>query len=356
MSIEVDILVQRGGSIVAADFCVAEPGITALFGVSGAGKTTIVESIAGLLRPQAGKIVLNGRTVFDSRRHIDLPPRNRRVGCVFQDSRLFPHMSVEKNLLFGWRRAGRRVGEDAIASIVTMLGVDGLRARRPSALSGGEKQRVAIGRALLSAPELLLLDEPMASLDLARREEILPFLERLRDDLRLPIIYVSHALDEVARLATRVVVLRDGRVASHGSVFDVLPEIDSRGGTVLSARIVGHRDDGLSELAFGGGRLLVQRLALPLGSSLRLRIAASDLMLSLHALEGVSANNVIAASIGALRPAPNGLVDVFLEAGPDRLVARITQASTERLSLEPGMKVFAVVKAVTVDTALAVKA
>ncbi|MBV9330049.1 MAG: molybdenum ABC transporter ATP-binding protein [Alphaproteobacteria bacterium] len=356
MTIEVDIRVQRGARVVATSFHISEPGITALFGPSGAGKTTVIEAIAGLVRPQSGRIAFNGRSVFDAGKHIDLPPRKRRVGCVFQDSRLFPHMTVEKNLLFGWRRSGKRADEAEIRSVTAMLGIDSLLARRPPTLSGGEKQRVAIGRALLSSPELLLLDEPMASLDLQRKDEILPFLERLRDDVRVPIVYVSHSTEEIARLASHVVVLEDGAVARSGSIFDILPEIDARGGTVLQASIVAHRPDGLSEVEFGGGRLVVQRLAQPPGSRLRLRIAASDLMISLHRLDGVSANNVIAAEISALKEIPNGLVDVVLQAGPERIVARITGASSARLSLAPGLKVYAVVKAVTVDTTLGITA
>lgn len=357
MTIDVDLHLERGAFVLDAAFAIDRPGVTALFGASGTGKTSIVHAIAGLLKPQRGAIALNGRTVLDTARGIDVPTRKRRVGCVFQDSRLFPHMSVERNLLFGWcRSAGPRATEKDIGAILDMLAIRHLRSRAPAGLSGGEKQRVAIGRALLSAPDILLLDEPMASLDVARRQEILPYLERLRDERRLPILYVSHALDEVARLADHIVVLREGHVAARGSVFDLMTFIDPRAGVVLSARVARHLPDGLTELACGAGPLFVQRLGLDVGQSLRARIAATDVMLSLRAPEGISANNVIAAKIAGLTDRPGDVVDVELAAGKLSLFARITGASAKRLALAAGMEVFAVVKAVTVDAAIAADA
>src|SRR5215472_11522863 len=232
-----------------------------------------------------------------------------------------------------------------------MLALSPLNARNPKTLSGEERQRVAIGRALLASPEILLLDEPMASLDVARREEIFPYLERLRDERRLPMLYVSHAIEEVARLADEVVVLDNGRVTDRGTVFDVIPRIDPKAGTVLQASVVGHRDDGLTELASAAGPLLVQRLQATPGTNLRLRIAAADVVLSLNAPMGLSANNVIPAKIVALRHL-KGLVDVELAAGSAKLAARITESSTARLALADGMDVYAIIKAVTVDTAM----
>jgi molybdate transport system ATP-binding protein len=348
----IDLSVRRGTFLLEARLAIERPGITALFGPSGAGKTSLIHAVAGLAKAERGKISLNGRTVLDTEARIDVPSRARRVGYVFQDARLFPHMSVERNLLFGWRRAPAPATSRDVAQIVGMLGLDPLRARNPRTLSGGERQRVAIGRALLASPEMLLLDEPMASLDLARREEILPYLERLRDERRLPMLYVTHAIEEVARLADEVVVLNNGRVTDHGSVFDVIPRIDPKAGTVLPVTVIGHREDGLTELESGAGTLLVQRIRAKEGTALRVRIAATDVMLSLRAAEGLSANNVIPAKIVGLRHV-KGFVDVELAAGSARLVARITEASTSRLALVEGTNVFAIVKAVTVDTAMA---
>jgi molybdate transport system ATP-binding protein len=319
-----------------------------LFGPSGAGKTTIINAVAGLLKPRSGRIVINGRVVLDTDLGVSAPIRERRVGYVFQDFRLFPHMNVENNLLFGWRRAARRLERAQISQIVELLGLAALLRRAPRNLSGGERQRVAIGRALLSSPELLLLDEPMAALDAARRAEILPYLERLKSEQRVPMLYVSHTLEEVARLADEIVLIAGGRVTRQGPVFEMVPEIESAAGTVLPVVMARQRDDGLSELAFTGGQLAVQRLAAPVGSALRVRIAAQDVMLAIAKPEGISANNVLAGTIVALRPAA-GLVDVHLSCGGSRLISRITQASTARLGLVEGMNVFAIIKAVTVD-------
>lgn len=351
MSIDIDVTARRGGFVLEARFRIERPGITALFGPSGAGKTTLIHAVAGLEKVERGTIAINGRVLLDTKARINVSSRTRRVGCVFQDSRLFPHMNVERNLLFGWRRARPQATPSEVTKIVEMLGLERLRRRSPKTLSGGEKQRVAIGRALLASPEMLLLDEPMASLDSPRREEILPYLERLRDERRLPMLYVSHAIEEVARLADAVVVLKGGRVIDEGAVFDVVPRIDPKAATVLPATVVRHRNDGLTELSSGAGMLLVQRLAVKEGTSLRLRIAASDVMLSLGAPQALSANNVLPARVVGLRP-QKGLVDVELSTGSARIVARITEASAARLSLAPGTDVFAIIKAVTVDTAM----
>ncbi len=352
MSIDAKVVLRRDSFALDVNFRIEKSGVTALFGPSGAGKTTIVNAIAGLARPHDGRIVINGRTVFDRAAGVDVAVRERRVGYVFQDARLFPHMNVEQNLLFGWRRARSKASADEIVAIFEMLGVNNLRSRSTHALSGGEKQRVAIGRALLSSPEILLLDEPMASLDLARREEILPYLERLRDARHIPILYVSHALDEVARLADDVVVVKDGMVTDQGSVFDLLPVIDPEAGVVLPVTVARHRSDGLTELEFGGGHLLVRQLKTEPGARMRVRIAAADVMISLHPLTDVSANNLIAAHVAMLRPCGVGGVDVILSAGTANLVARVTESSVSRLALKEGLLVFAVVKAITVDAAV----
>lgn len=357
MSIDVSLAHDFPGFALDVRFSVERPGVTALFGPSGAGKTSIINAIAGTFRPQQGRIVIAGRPVFDSARSLWLSPRSRRTGYVFQDARLFPHMSVRDNLLFGWRRAQKRAERGEIERIIALLGLEHLQERMPRSLSGGEKSRVGLGRALLSSPDILLLDEPLAALDAQRRQEILPYLEKLRDEARLPMLYVSHALDEVARLADQIVVLRDGRVARQGSVFDVLSDIELPAfagspplGAVIETKIGARRGDGLTALDFEGGTLLVQELNRPQGTVLRVRIRAEEIMLALEEPRTISANNVLLMTVQGIRHDSATHADVQLLCGRTRLVASITRASLERLKLIAGKPVFAIIKSVTVDT------
>ncbi len=213
MSFDVDVETRLGDFALAVSFT-ASAGLTALFGPSGAGKTSVLNMIAGVLKPARGRIVVEGAVLFDSAKGIDLAPDRRRVGYIFQDARLFPHMSVERNLLYGYALTPPEARYAAPDQVTALLGLGPLLARRPQALSGGEQQRVAIGRALLASPRLLLMDEPLASLDAARKEEIFPYIERLRDEMRIPILYVTHAEAEVNRLAGAVVRIEAGRVAA----------------------------------------------------------------------------------------------------------------------------------------------
>lgn len=353
MSVEVSLRHEQGAFALDVAFESDGLGVTALFGPSGAGKTTLVHAIAGLVRPREGRIAIDGCVLFDSRARINLPAEARRVGLVFQDARLFPHMSVDDNLRFGWRRAPERMDEAHVARIVEMLGLGPLLARRATKLSGGEKNRVALGRALLASPRLLLLDEPLAALDAARKAEILPYLERLRDEARVPVFYVSHAVDEVLRLADRVVLLEEGCVTGEGSVFDFaggeIGDLLPATGAVIDTRLESHRDDGLSLLSFGGGVLAVPRMAGLPGTRLRVRIRAEDILLAREEPRAISANNVLAARIASLKPEGAAQMDVHLICGEARLVARITRASAARLQLRPGDAVFAVVKSVILD-------
>ncbi|MEE2861345.1 MAG: molybdenum ABC transporter ATP-binding protein [Pseudomonadota bacterium] len=268
----------------------APPGVTALFGPSGAGKTTVVNAVAGLLTPEAGRIEVDGTVLLDRRTGIDLPPHRRRAGYVFQDARLFPHLSVRQNLLYGrWFGRGDGAG---LAEIVELLGLGALLSRRPAALSGGEAQRVALGRALLSRPRLLLMDEPMAALDQARRAEILPWFERLRDVTRIPILYVSHSAEEVARLATTVVHLDRGRVAMQDLPLDEAP------GVTLRATLRDHRD-GVAHLDTPAGPISITAPA-P-SPALRLRIDAAAVLVALSPPEGLLGATVIPAAIEDVR-------------------------------------------------------
>ena len=356
MSVEISLRHRFGGFALDAGFAVPEARVTALFGPSGAGKSTIVAALAGLLRPEEGRIRLNSRLLLDTASGVFVRPEARRVGVVFQDARLFPHMSVMANLRFGWRRAPAKAGEARIDHVIALLGLEHLLDRKPGKLSGGEKGRVALGRALLSSPELLLLDEPLAALDAARKAEILPYLERLRDEARIPMLYVSHSLDEVTRLADRVILLNEGQVAAEGTVFDLLGDLDfsAAAGTPPYGAVfevtVEDTQGGLTRLSFAGGTLVVGRLAREKGARLRVRIRAEDVMLAREEPRAISANNVLAATIAAIHTGPDGEADVQLDCSGAKLVARITAASVKRLALQPGTAVFAIIKSVTVDS------
>ncbi len=358
---EIDVRRRLGDFALDVDLSFAERGVTALFGRSGAGKTTLVNLIAGLDRPDDGRIVVAGQSLFDSARGIDVPPERRRLGYIFQDSRLFPHLTVRSNLRYGMRR-GRKANDPVdFDQIVALLGLESLLDRRPHRLSGGERQRVAIGRALLASPRILLMDEPLASLDAARKDEILAFIERLRDTLEIPIVYVSHIMDEVIRLADDIVVLSEGRVAAVGPVEVVMSRLELRpltgrheAGAVLSARVDAHDDAfELTSLGFPGGRLSVSRLDLPVGSPIRVRVRARDVTLSLDPPTRSSVLNVFHGVVVASGAEPGAQVDVLLELGggdaKSPLWARVTRKSVAELGLEPGKPVYAAVKAVALD-------
>ena len=351
--LEVDLQHQLGSFALNAAFR-APQGITVLFGRSGSGKTTIVNAVAGLMRPNAGTIRIGTQVLYDSATGQYLPPHKRHVGYIFQEGRLFPHLSVRSNLTYGRWMSGTRADPALFNRIVEMLGLGALLTRRPGALSGGEKQRVAIGRALLAAPRLILADEPLAALDAERKAEILPYFERLRDEVKTPILYVSHSASEVARLATRVVALEDGRVLRQGRASDVLadPAVTPLGaraaGAILQAKVARHHPDGLTELSASGLPLLLPHLDKAPGSHVRIRIAATDVIIAAQAPAGLSALNVLPGTVDALRPGggPGAIVSLQTPAG--RLLARITQRSVDALGLHPGMSCHAVIKAVAV--------
>ena len=332
-------------------------GLTALFGRSGAGKTSVVNAIAGLLRPERGRIVVNGSVLIDTERGIRTPAHRRRVGYVFQEDRLFPHLTVRQNLLFGRWFAPGSTPQARLADVVDLLGIAALLDRRPARLSGGEKQRVAIGRALLASPRLLLMDEPLASLDAARKDEILPYIERLRDEASVPIVYVSHAVAEVTRLANTIVVIADGRVRAGGPLRDVMGRAELypmagrfEAGAVLAMRVSAHDVRwGLTELTGAFGKLTVPQLRTPVGGALRVRIRARDVILAATPPTGISALNILAVRVEAVVPIEDAALEVQLRLGDERLLARVTQRSGAMLGLAPGREVFAVIKSVAID-------
>ena len=343
--LELSVRKQLGPFAFAAEATLPSAGVVALFGRSGAGKTTLVNMLAGLLRPDSGRIAVAGRVLFNSAAGIDLPPERRRIGYVFQEGRLFPHLDVRSNLLYGHRRIPPAERAIKLPEIVDLLGIAPLLGRRPANLSGGEKQRVAIGRALLSNPRLLLLDEPLAALDAARKAEILPFIERLRDELGLPIVYVSHDPMEVLRLADRILLLEQGRIAAAGPVSEVFgrPELQrligaEEAGTVVSAVVAAHDETyGLSRLDFGeGGSLWVPDMGAAIGSSLRLRIRARDVSLAREKPAEISVLNNLPARILAIHPAEGPYRDVEMQTAGVPLWARITARSVAELRLAIG--------------------
>lgn len=332
----------------------APAGVTVLFGRSGSGKTTLVNAVAGLLMPDQGRIVADDWVLLDTAKGIHLRPHKRRLGYVFQEGRLFPHLTVRQNLAYGAWFAPRGAARENMSRVVEMLGIGPLLDRRPAALSGGEKQRVAIGRALLSAPRLILADEPLAALDEVRKAEILPYFERLRDEVSVPILYVSHSASEVARLATTVVALDAGRVVAHGPAAIVLgdPSVRPGGarevGAVLTARISRHHEDGLTELDAGGLALFLPRVEVACGTVLRIRIAAHDVILSRTRPEGLSALNMLPGTVAAIRSGDGPGALVALDTAAGRILARITRRSVAAMGLGVGDPAHAIVKTVSV--------
>ena len=359
--LEVDIRVVRRSFRLDTRFDAPAQGITVLFGRSGAGKTTVVEALAGLLQPDDGRIALDGKTLFDRSAGVHVPPQRRRIGYVFQEGRLFPHLSVRANLLYGVGRGRRTARERALEGVVALLDIGHLLQRRPGGLSGGEKQRVAIGRALLTNPRLLLMDEPLASLDPAMRSDLLPYVERLRDEERIPIVYVSHSVEDIVRLADTLVLMSDGGVAAAGSVVDLMSRLDLRpltgryeAGAVIEAQVLGHDEaDGLTRLAFPGGVFRVPMVKAPVTGKLRVRVRARDVSLALEPPRAISILNVFLGRVRELAPADGRLVDVMVALGPDGdgplLWARVTPLSVRNLGLAADKPVHALVKAIAID-------
>ena len=334
----------------------AGAGVTALFGPSGSGKTSIINMVAGLSRPDSGRIVVDGKVLFDSTADIDIAPEKRRLGYVFQDGRLFPHLSVRSNLVFGRNRvpvAERRVDFDAV---IDVLGIAHLLDRRPALLSGGEKQRVAIGRALLASPRILLMDEPLAALDANRKAEVLPFIGALSKRFHIPIVYVSHSMDEVLSLADTLVLMDQGRAAAAGATEEVLSRVELRvltgrwdAGSVIRAMVEGHdKATGMTRLSFAGGTLAMARNHLAVGANVRLRIHASDIAIALDPPGRVSVRNILPARVRAVSAAEGHMFDVMLDCGGVDLWAQISGCAQADLALAPGMAVHAMIKALTI--------
>jgi molybdate transport system ATP-binding protein len=337
------------------DFETPTPGVTALFGPSGCGKSTVVMAVAGLLRPDRCRITLDDAVLADTATGVNLPPERRRIGLVFQDARLFPHMPVLQNLRYGMRRAPP--GPIRLDDVVDLLGIGHLLGRRPRALSGGERQRVAIGRALLAQPVLLAMDEPLASLDAPRKAEILPYLARLKTALRLPILYVTHSPEELASLADTIVLLKAGRVIAAGPLEDIIARSDlplarrDDAGAVLTARVTGHDTvRRLTRLQAGGVTLWVSLLDREPGVQLRLLVPARDVILAIAEPGPTSVHNVLAGHVRAVTQDPAGhlaLVEIALDGAI--LLARVTPDAVDQLALAAGRPVLALVKSMSIE-------
>lgn len=351
----IDVRLERPGFSLAVRHAFAPAGLTALFGRSGAGKSTVLRIIAGLERSATGTITFAGES-WQAPGHF-IEPEHRRIGFVFQDARLFAHLSVRDNLAYGLRRAAGLDGPP-LEAVAEMLGLTAFLDRSPATLSGGERQRVALGRALLARPRLLLMDEPLAALDAARKNDILPHVERLRDETRLPILFVSHSVSEVARLADTITVMEQGRIVLSGAASGVLADPSAvahfgvrEAGAVLDAGIVAHHPDGVSELATGAGSLYLPTLAMAQGTGVRVRILAQDVMIALERPSGISALNVLPVTIMSLHEGAGPGVLLSLRAGPDTLLARVTRRSADMLGLRAGLACHAVLKSVSVAQA-----
>ena len=352
-TLRIDIRVRRGDFRLHAGFELPATGVIAVLGPSGSGKTTLMSAIAGIVKPHDGVIALGDEVFFDSHLKRDLPIEARGCGVVFQDARLFPHLSVEQNLAYGLARCrGRAISQDT-AQVIEMLGIGHLTSRRPATLSGGERQRVAIGRALLSQPRLLLLDEPISAVDQSRKGEILPYLERLRDEASIPIVYVSHALDEVLRLADQVVLIADGHCEAAGSAAAVLsahPVAGERRITVFDGTVLEHRGAiGLTLVATAVGTFRIPMMDTIVGNRLRLVVEARDVALAATEPEGLSIRNRFRATISRIERLDRSQALVTLTASGGNVAAVLTHDAVADLDLAPGAAVWALVKSVAVE-------
>ena len=351
MTIEIRFHLERGEFVLDVDLSLPDRGISAIFGPSGCGKTTLLRSIAGLERDPNGRCRIGEEVWQEGPRF--LPSHQRSLGFVFQEPSLFPHLSVQRNLEFGFHRVPEGRRRVSLSEAAALLDVERLLERDTRGLSGGERQRVAIARALLTSPSLLLMDEPLAALDRASKREILPYLERLHDELAMPVLYVTHAVDEVARLADHLVLLDAGRLRAAGPTGELLTRLDvardqgAEAEAIIAAEVAGHDEAyQLSYLEFAGGRLSVAGSVQPLGRRVRMRVLARDVSLTLEPQTGTSILNIFAATVDDLAETGPALVLVRLDLAGVPMLARITRKSANALGIEPGKQVFAQVKAV----------
>lgn len=351
MSIEFKLSLRREQWSIEVACKLASQGVTALFGASGIGKTTLLRSIAGLDRHANAFVTMSG-TVWQNTDTF-VPVYERAIGYVFQEPSLFPHLNVRENILYGVNRTPASEQTVSVDEVIDLFGLHTLLHRNTAALSGGEQQKVALARAIASSPQLLLLDEPLSALDSEAKHELLGLLQRLPSQLQIPMLYVSHAIEEVARLADEIVYLQQGTVLAHGPTHEILSRLDLpishslEAGSILNAKVAAHEDDyGLTELQFDGGRFSVARSNVPVGASVRVRIAARDVSITLEHQSATSILNIFPATVDAITEESRSQVTVRLKIKDTPLLCRITKKSVDRLGLIPGMAVFAQVKVV----------
>ncbi|MBA3034229.1 MAG: molybdenum ABC transporter ATP-binding protein [Gammaproteobacteria bacterium] len=328
-------------------------GVTALFGPSGSGKTTLLRLIAGLEKAADGQLTVGDAVWQDAGTF--MPPHERPLGYVFQDARLFPHLDVRRNLEYGLQRIPAAARQVSLDEVVELLGIGPLMQRKPERLSGGERQRVAIARALAVSPRLLLLDEPLAALDQARKQEVLPYLERLHDSLEIPVLYVSHAIEEVARLADHLLLLEAGQVVAAGAPAELMARVDlplaqgNEAGALIEATVSGHDEAyQLTEVTFSGGRLSLARQAAAIGQRVRVRVLARDVSLTLAPQTGTSIINILPARVVSIATTSPGQSVIGLDLGGTAVLARVTHKSVAALGLKPGLDVHAQIKGVAI--------
>ena len=358
--ISVNVYREIGNFILDAQFSSEAEGIIALFGRSGSGKSTLINVLAGLLRPDRGRVEINERVLFDSNRSIHIPPEQRRLGYVFQESRLFPHYSVHHNLKYGMRRTLKAERHVKFDDVVGVLGIEQLLERKPRTLSGGERQRVALGRALLTSPNILLMDEPLASLDIARKQEVLPFMERLRDHFKIPIIYVSHDMDEIIRLADRLILIDNGKIIALGPIEELTKRLELHSltghyeaGTLLIGDITAHDEKfNLTEVKIAAGTFLLPRVESALGTQVRIRVRARDVSLAKTKPRDISQLNIFKGNITKINhDASNSntpQIDVCVDIGIS-LWARVTRRALHDLDLHEGSEVYTLIKSTSID-------
>lgn len=353
--VQARLQLDHPGFAMAVDLDLPGQGVSAIFGPSGSGKSSLLRALAGLEPRARGFVDVNGEVWQDDSRRLLVPVHRRALGYVFQDANLFAHLSVEQNLNYGMRRVSPTQRRVSLDQAVGLLGIAQLMARRPATLSGGERQRVAIGRALATSPRILLLDEPLAALDGARKAELLPYLERLHSELEIPVLYVSHAIDEVARLADHLVLLEAGQVVASGRTETLLTRLDlslahgDAAGAVLSVQVLSHDPtDHLSLTSFAGGQLVVPQHGAVIGQTLRVRVQARDVSLTLERQSGTSILNILGATVTALSPDSPGQLMVSLDIGGAPLLARVTERSARLLRLQPGLALYAQIKGVAI--------
>ncbi len=355
-SITARLYLARPGFTLDVDLRLPGRGVTALFGPSGCGKTTCLRAIAGLERAKPGEVVVNAEVWQDDTAQVWRPTHQRSLGYVFQEASLFDHLTVGGNIAYGLQRTPATQRKVALDQAVALLGIGALMDRRPGALSGGERQRVAMARALATSPRLLLMDEPLSALDAARKAEVMPYLDNLHRDLDIPVVYVSHAIEEVARLAHHMVLMDAGQVRAEGRTEDLITRLDlplARGdaaATVIEGTVTSHDAlDHVTTVAFGGGELLlVSPAARSPGDRIRLRLQARDVSLALEAPASTSILNVLPATVAALSEDSPGQWMVALDMGGVRVLARITQRSATALGIAPGKAVLAQIKGIAV--------